>query len=130
MNLVEKFVDQRIKFIQNDTLLTEKYLIHDNTLTIDYSKFKNVERYPFKIAPYDNVGIPTLKKGKDFDNYQNSFNCFLLRFSTSVKYQDKTYIELWIKQGYYSSGSRIFLEFDSNNKIVYHKISHMCDDWG
>jgi hypothetical protein len=132
MSLVDKFITQRdtIRLLQNDTLLFEKYLIHNNGLSINYSNYKNVEKYPFKQAPRENIGIPTLKKGKDFDTYQNSFNCYLLRFSSSVKYRGKTYIELWIKQGFQSSGERIFFEFDSNDNIIYHKISSGCDDWG
>jgi hypothetical protein len=132
MNLIGKFINQRdtIRLLQSDTLLYSKSLIQDTSLSINYSNYRNIEKYPFKQAPHENIGIPTLKKGKDFDTYQNSFNCYLLRFSNSVKYRGKTYVELWIKQGFQSSGERIFFEFDSNDKIIYHKISSMCDDWG
>jgi len=82
-------------------------------LKIDFTKLSKLEKTTLTIAPKET----TSKE-------------YLLRLSSPNLWNNYTYIELWIKQTYYSSGTRILYKIDSNGMIVDKKKYNLCDDNG
>lgn len=59
-----------------------------------------------------------------------SFKFYLLRLSSPIILDKYCYIELWVKENYYSSGTRIIYKIDSKGNIVDFKKYNLCDDLG
>lgn len=56
---------------------------------------------------------------------------YLLRFSNRVRFQERTYLQIWVKASRTSSGTRIDYEFDGDGRLLRsRKQSRRCDDWG
>jgi hypothetical protein len=54
-----------------------------------------------------------------------------LRFSSRVRFQRLTYLQVWVKGSQTSSGVRINFEFDDAGHLVRsQKMERACDDWG
>jgi hypothetical protein len=53
----------------------------------------------------------------------------LLRFSNRLRYNDRTFLQVWIKDTMHASGVRISYEFDANGKMQT-SVRSLCDDRG
>lgn len=64
------------------------------------------------------------------DEWQPS-DGYLLRFSNRVHFQERIYLQLWVKASRTSSGTRIDYVFDEAGRLLAsRKQSRRCDDWG
>lgn len=56
---------------------------------------------------------------------------YLLRFSNRVRLRELTYLQIWVKAGWSSSGTRINYEFDQAGILRRAEArGSICDDWG
>jgi hypothetical protein len=56
---------------------------------------------------------------------------YLLRFSNRVRFQDRIYLQLWVKGSRSSSGRRIDFQFDATGRLLQSQILiNRCDDMG
>ena len=82
-------------------------------LNIDLQKLKNFKKTHLTKAPKE-----TLNKSD------------LLRLSAPRILGNYSYIELWIKRDFHSSGTRIIYKIDSTGNIIQTKKYNLCDDLG
>ena len=93
-----------------------EWLIHKQTISdikIDLQDYNKFEPTQMTVAP-----LEIIKRA-----------C-ILRFSAPLLWDNFSYIELWIKKDYHSSGTRIIYRIDSSGKIMESIKYNMCDDWG
>jgi hypothetical protein len=86
-----------------------------------FSNAVDLSAYPFA-KPSDSA--------EPKDDWQPS-DGYLLRFSNRVHFQERVYLQVWVKASRTSSGTRIDYEFDETGHLLRsRKQSRRCDDWG
>ncbi len=55
---------------------------------------------------------------------------YFLRFSNRIRFNQRVYLQLWVKASRSSSGTRISYEFDDDGGLLRSTVSRDCDDWG
>ena len=91
---------------------------------IDQIKVKNI---PIDLKEFPGIEMTSLitpqLNGESDNNY-------LIRFSSPLIWDKYSFIEMWIKQSYYSSGIRFIYKIDASGSIDEVKKNIVCDDWG
>lgn len=89
-----------------------------------------LRRTGLRSAPSESEGIRTLERDRDLIIIRKNFTAYFLRFSERLELNGHTYLDLWIKQGYSSSGAHMIVEMDGTGRVLRHARYTRCDDEG
>lgn len=92
--------------------------------------YKQISEFNGKTIVFSDIQLPAIYSPATMLIPKHNQEDDFLRLYAPIEWNNKLYIQIWLKRNYYSSGTKVLYEVDPAGRILRTRKYNHCDDWG